>query len=477
MDRRRFLHAGIAAAAALVPRAAWAEEAAVSVTPVTTAAAAASAARPNIILAMTDDQGWGDVGYNGHPHLKTPVLDEMARTGLRFDRFYAAAPVCSPTRASCMTGRHPDRCGVFSWGYDMPLEEVTLAEVLRAAGYATGHFGKWHLGGLPGTAAKAPNMNRAQMPTEPGRERHPGNQGFDEWFSYWNFFDLDPDLFVHNGKPVGPLEGEASEIVADRATAWIKRMAAEKRPFLAVVWFGNPHVPHRATEKDKAPYADLPEPMQNYLGELAAIDRAMGTLRQALRDAGLAENTLLWFTSDNGGTGPGNNGNLRGKKGSLWEGGVRVPCVLEWPERIRQPRRTDMPASTSDFFPTVLDLVGVAPPDARPLDGISLRDLIDGRLTERPSPIAFQVCNANGKPTAAALVDNRWKLHFPKGDAAETTLYDLVDDPGESKDIAAEKPDVVAAMRDRLLAWQAGVARSMAGADYPAATRSSKRPG
>ncbi|MGB2820411.1 MAG: sulfatase-like hydrolase/transferase, partial [Phycisphaerae bacterium] len=193
MNRRDFLKAiGLGAAALGVRR-------------ISIAAAAGGGAgeRPNIVLCMTDDQGWGDVGYNGHEHLKTPVLDEMARTCLRFDRFYAAAPVCSPTRGSVMTGRHPNRFGCFHPNYSIRPEEVTLAEALKPAGYATGHFGKWHLG-----------------PVKAASPVCPGACGFDEWLSHDNFFELNPSL-SRNGAEPRTIQGESSEIIVAEALKFI----------------------------------------------------------------------------------------------------------------------------------------------------------------------------------------------------------------------------------------------------------------
>ena len=245
------------------------------------AATQAAEPRPNIILAMADDQGYGDMAYMGHPLLKTPVFDEMARSGLRFDHFYAAAPVCSPTRASVMTGRTPNRMGCFKWGYTLRPQEITIAEVLHTAGYATGHFGKWHLGSL-----------RADSPTSPN------NSGFDEFLSSPNFFEIDPWM-SHNGKAI-KTRGEGSEVIVDAALAFIKRAAAKDEPFLAVVWFGSPHSPHIGTEADLALYPDQPKNKRNFLAEITAMDRAMGKLRQGLRKLGMADNTLLWYCSDNG---------------------------------------------------------------------------------------------------------------------------------------------------------------------------------
>jgi len=463
-SRREFLKAGLAGAAGVglcgrLPRAV-----AGAATPASAPAGAGD--RPNIILAMTDDQGWGDVGYMSK-FVHTPTLDEMASKGLRFNRFYAAAPVCSPTRASCLTGRHPNRCGCFSWGYDVPLAEVTVAEAVRAAGYTTGHFGKWHLGGIPTTRRGATNRGKRQYAK--GRLPHPGNQGFDEWFSYWNYFDLNPPGFHHNGKPVGPRKGEGSEITADRAVTFIRQAVRAGKPFLAVVWFGNPHNPHQARGKDMAHYGGLKEPLRRYYGEITAIDRAMGQLRAALRELGAERNTMLWFCSDNGAR-TGSTGGLKGRKGSLWEGGVRVPGILEWPARIAKPFATDVPACTSDYYPTILDLLGIRMPRPhRPIDGISLRPLIEGKMTQRPKPIGFEVRTSRRQVQWATLVDNRYKLHKIKprrGGQDGLKLFDLVKDPNETSDLASTEPKVAAAMQARLEAWQASVERSLAGADY-----------
>lgn len=221
---------------------------------------AAAVEPPNIVLVMADDQGWGDMAYNGHPHLKTPNFDALAKEGIRFDQFHAAAPVCSPTRGSVMTGRTPNRFGCFSWGHSLRPQEITIAEALKTAGYVTGHFGKWHLGSVQ----KASPVS-------------PGASGFDEWASSPNFFDLDPVLSV-KGKAV-QFQGDSSEVTMDEALKFIRDCAGKKQRFLAVVWFGSPHEPHQALESDRAPYADLPEKQQNFYGEITAMDRAFGRLR------------------------------------------------------------------------------------------------------------------------------------------------------------------------------------------------------
>ncbi|MCA9070079.1 MAG: sulfatase-like hydrolase/transferase, partial [Planctomycetaceae bacterium] len=239
-----------------------------------------AAEKPNIVLVMADDQGWGDMGYYGHAVIKTPNFDKAAATGLRFDEFYAAAPVCSPTRASVMTGRTPNRMGVFKWGYPMRPQETTVAEALKTAGYTTAHFGKWHLGSV-----------RNDSPA------HPGRNGFDEWLSAPNFYDNDPVL-SHKGKAI-QMEGESSIIAADAALKWMGEKVAGEQPFLAVVWFGSPHSPHRAAEEDRKLYADQPKNLQNFYGEVTGMDRAFGKIRDGLTQLGIRENTILWYCSDN----------------------------------------------------------------------------------------------------------------------------------------------------------------------------------
>lgn len=451
---------------------------------------AAEPVRPNVILCMADDQGWGDVGYNGHPHLKTPVLDEMAASGLRFDRFYAAAPVCSPTRGSVLTGRHPNRFGCFSWGYTLRPEEVTLAEALKAAGYVTGHFGKWHLG-----------------PVRAGNPLSPGQNGFDRWISSPNFYENDP-MMSDQGKVVD-LSGESSMATVEAALPFLRQAARNHKPLLAVIWFGNPHGPHVPVQELADLYADQPPAQRNYFAEVTGIDRAMGRLRRELDALGIRRNTLVWYTSDNGAQGPGSTGGLRGKKGSLWEGGLRVPCVIEWPERITSPQRTDLPCGTVDIYPTILDITGVRVPSQPPLDGVSLAPLLAGAMAERPKPLGFWVYPVPGQrtpsaellakmrqeerggrlappdaagearawtkrvstsdaPGHAAWVDGRYKLHRMARQSGEVVceLYDLVADPKESSDLAGQQPERVQKMKAALETWQKAVLDSLNGADY-----------
>ena len=473
--------------------------------------------RPNFILLMGDDHGWEETGYNGHAYLRTPVLDEMAATGLRLDRFYAAHPNCSPTRGSVLTGRHPNRFGTFAPNWSIRPEEITVAHLLREAGYATGHFGKWHVGPV-----------KATSPTNPGA------MGFDEWLSHDNFFELNP-ILSRNGGPPTRFEGESSAILIDETIRFIRRSNQRGTPFLAVVWFGSPHEPYSGLPEDLALYNNLPvryaqqvvsltsnetgspirRPLRDVLreryAEITAMDRAIGTLRTYLERDGLRDNTLLWYNGDNG-TPPSGVAEtpLRGLKSTLYEGGIRVPGLLEWPARISTPRVSQLPTVTSDILPTVAALAGQAIPN-RPLDGINLEPLIAGVMTSRPTPLFFWSFNSaglgdralepyidpdlqmgttplvklmNGLPTRnfqnfhysaieardfagpRVILNNDYKLIISSSDASTRELFNLRDDPAETRNLAEREPAVVEALEKQLREWQHSTLNSLTGVDY-----------
>ena len=476
-----------------------------------------AADRPNIILLMGDDHGWDETAYNGHPYLKTPVLDEMARTGLRLDRFYSGGSSCSPTRATVMTGRHHNRSGTFQPGWSLRPEEITIAQLLRQAGYATGHFGKWHLGAV-----------KAASPVNPGR------MGFDEWLSHDNFFELNPH-FSRNGGPPEEFKGESSEIVVREALKFIDGAKQKGKPFFVVIWFGSPHEPYQGLPQDLALYDKLPatfatkkvqltsnetgrnvqrvqrEVLRERFAEITAMDRSIGQLRQGLGAAGVRPNTLLWYCGDNGTSHDANaTVPFRADKGHIYEGGIRVPGLIEWPARIRSPRTTDVNAVTSDMLPTLCELAGVALPK-RPLDGVSLAALLEGRMTARPKPIGFWhginprnsgssrpyiepelqtgttplvKLGPDGKPTRdfknvhyekineadfggpRALVDNRYKLVVDGEKNSGVELFDLRADREEKHNVAKAQPEVTRQMQQQLRAWQQSVLESLTGADY-----------
>ncbi|MBN2317062.1 MAG: sulfatase-like hydrolase/transferase [Sedimentisphaerales bacterium] len=451
-----------------------------------------SSQKPNIVLCMADDQGWGDMAYNGHPVLKTPNFDAMAAEALRFDRCYAAAPVCSPTRGSVMTGRHPNRFGCFKWGHTLRPKEITVAEALKKAGYVTGHFGKWHLGSV-----------------RKGSPVNPGASGFDEWFSAPNFFDNDP-ILSREGIAV-QTKGESSMVTVDAAIEFIRKHAKTPQPFLAVVWFGSPHNPHRAIKEDAALYADQKKNFQHFYGEITGMDRAFGKLRKELNNLGIRENTILWYCSDNGGLPKVGTTGGRGHKGQIYEGGLRVPAILEWPARIPKPRTTDVPCNTVDIYPTLLQIAGVQMDNQPPLDGISLVRLINGRMRIRPKPMGFwdHPTKGIGTPSAtwmaelleaqkagdeignrarlrmdagqivkqypedsfpghAAWLDWPWKLHRIQNNNGNVKLelYNLANDPKEQKDLLTQETERVNAMKAQLETWLASVVRSLNGKDY-----------
>jgi len=474
---------------------------------------------PNFILLMGDDHGWDEVGYNGHPHLKTPVLDKMAAQGLRLDRFYSAHPSCSPTRGSVMTGRHPNRYGTFAPNWSIRPDEISIAQILSKAGYACGHFGKWHLGPV-----------KAQSPTNPGA------MGFDQWLSHDNFFEIDPTL-SRNGGPPEKFRGESSKIIVHETIQFIKEAKKKKQPFLAVVWFGSPHEPYSGLADDLALYDNLPagykermvtltsnetgRPVRRPLGdvlreryaEITAMDRAIGNLRDYLKEAGLRQDTLVWYCGDNGVPSSGRiTTPFRGQKGTMYEGGVRVPGVIEWPARIREPRVSNVNSVTSDMLPTLCELAGQPLPN-RPMDGISLTPLINGEMRKRPSPIFFwnfntgRVSSRDSKPYidpilqegttplvkmmagkytrtfrnfhypdiserdfggARVMLDNRYKLVVdaqPK-DRSAIELFDLIDDPAEEHNLFGSHKEIAENMEKQLRDWQQSVLESLTGADY-----------
>jgi arylsulfatase A-like enzyme len=448
--------------------------------------------KPNVVLAMTDDQGWGDTGYNGHPVLQTPALDAMAANGVQFNRFYSAAPVCSPTRGSCITGRHPFRYGIFyaNEGH-MRAEEITLAEALKTQGYVTGHFGKWHLGTLTRTEVES---NRGGRQVGEGHYSPPWENGFDTCFSTEAKVPtcdpmITPDHWDHGPKPgepfnthywTGPgqkatenLDGDDSRVIMDRVVPFVRRAVEQDTPFLAVVWFHTPHRPVVAEKKHRRIYRERSDEEQHYYGCLTAMDEQMGRLRRELRDLGVADNTMLWFCSDNGPApserpdrhGPqgrcrGSTGDFRGRKTSLYEGGVRVPGLLEWPERVTSPLAVETSCSTSDYFPTVLDALGFQMDgQPEPLDGVSLLPVINSERDDRPLPIGFE------SRSQMAFTRNRYKLISQDGgDSWE--LYDLIEDPGEQHSIAARNSGTVAEMRRGLAEWRRSCRESLNGNDY-----------
>ncbi len=446
--------------------------------------------RPNVVIVMADDHGYGDTGYTGHPFVQTPNLDAMAEGGVVFNRFYASAPVCSPTRASVMTGRHPFRTNVPNHGHYMRPHETTIAEALKDAGYVTGHFGKWHIGSV-----------------QPNSPTSPGGAGFDEWLSGLNFFDNDPYL-SRNGN-YEQIKGPGTVISMDATIDFLTRHHNGDQPMFAVTWFPSPHDPQE--ELPDLPqasklYNDQNTKKPGYFREITLLDQQIGRLQQVMTDLGIRDNTFFLYCSDNGGLVPASSGG-RAKKGSIYEGGLRVPAILQWPAKYKAAR-IDTPAFSSDLYPTLVSVGRAKVKHQTPLDGIDLAAVISGEQTTRPGMgfwhgfrdgqgtwsdkiiKALMEAKMAGKPNPHPerilknvnefpdfeSLDSRghaawnawpWKLHrIESRGNVKYELYHLVNDPMEAKDLSKQEPERVRELTTALENWQQSVLRSWSGADY-----------
>ena len=444
-----------------------------------------AAGSPNIILCMTDDQGWGDTGYNGHPHLKTPSLDRMSREGVTFTRFYSAAAMCSPTRGSCYTGRNPYRFGItFAMKGMLEPKELPISTVLKEKGYTTGHFGKWHLGtlsrkkgdqkrwgGFAGNPVRyyCPPWERdvdvcfvteSKVPTwdpliDPGPIKGKKPPSDASVKAYGN------DYFTGPGKTVTEnTRGDDSRVIMDRALPFIQGAVKEEKPFLAVIWFHTPHSPVVGGPKYREMYTDQPEPAQHYYACITAMDEQVGRLRTELKRLGVDGNTMLWFCSDNGPARQGSPrhvgspGGLSGYKLSIREGGIRVPGLLVWPDKVKKSRVVSAPCVTSDYFPTILDALDIPLPKDRVYDGISILPLIRGDRETRDRPIGF--LNKNG--AEAVWMDDRYKLIST---SRKVQLFDIPGDPVEKKDLSVKLPGIKTRMESELAEWKTGVMKEL----------------
>lgn len=448
---------------------------------------------PNIILIMCDDLGWGDTGFNGNEIIQTPNLDLLAGKGITFNRFYSASAVCSPTRGSCLTGRNPYRYGIptANAGH-LKIEEITLPELLKEKNYATGHFGKWHLGTL---TTKVKDANRGK----PGDSTHysiPTMHGYDRYFvTESKIPTYDPMLkpknfdtekgeslrygweavqnrneaekygtFYWKGVELAEtenLEGDNSKVVMDRVIPFIENSVEKNKPFFSVVWFQTPHLPVVADAKMMEKYSNYSHVEQIYYATISGMDEQVGRLWEKLVDLGQAENTMIWFCSDNGpenGT-PGTSGPFRERKRSLYEGGVRVPAFCVWPTEIQSGLTSDIPMVTSDYLPTIVDFLKLEYPENRPIDGVSLKNILNGKQNERTKPIGFQF------GAKMSWVTQEYKLiSTDKGETFE--LYNLLEDPGEKQNIIEANLDLAGKMKFELLAWVESCIQSEKGADY-----------
>jgi arylsulfatase A-like enzyme len=405
---------------------------------------------PNVLLIMTDDQGWGDLGCHGNEKIRTPNLDRLAAESVEMTRFYVE-PVCAPTRACLMTGRYKYRTGVtdtYLGRAMMHTDEVTVAEGLGRAGYATGIFGKWHLGD-----------NYPLRPIDQGFQTgvwHLGggmSQPADPPESS-GYFDA---IYQVDGREER-IDGYCTDVFAQACLAFIEKH--RDRPFFAYLPTNAPHTPLQVPDKYWKPYqeAGLDETTAKVYGMVENIDENVGRILRRLDELGLAERTIVIFLTDNG---PQQRdrykGGLRAGKGTVYEAGIRVPFFVRWPERLRGGRTVDTIAAHIDVMPTLLAACGAAPPKDRKIDGRSLLPLWTGEAGAWPDRTLFLQWHRGDVPQMyrdAAAVGQRWKLvmHL-KGGEPRLELYDLVADPGEKQDVADGHPDVVKRLRAAYEGW------------------------
>ena len=420
--------------------------------------------RPNILLIFVDDLGYGELGCQGNPQIPTPHIDAIAERGIRFTSGYVSAPYCSPSRAGLLTGRYQTRFGhernfVGKDNLDpdigLPTGERTLADALRDAGYATGLVGKWHLGGTP--------------------DYHPQARGFDGFFGFLHeghFYvppaqegvvshlrEKEPPYDANNPILRGREEVREDEYLTDALTrealGFIDRHKDE--PFFLYLSYNAIHSPMQAKVDDVKRFAHIEDEHRRvFAGMLAALDRGVGAVMDRLRALGLARDTLVFFISDNGGPTAeltSSNAPLRGGKGRLWEGGIRIPFLIQWTGRLPAGVTDDRPVIALDVYPTALAAAGAAPESGRTMDGVNLLPYLSGDLDDPPHEDLFWRYRDR-----IALRRGKWKLIRQDG---PMRLFDLSRDIGETNDLMDEQPEVARAMRERLDAINAEMVRPL----------------
>ncbi|KAA5547322.1 sulfatase-like hydrolase/transferase [Roseiconus nitratireducens] len=421
-------------------------------------------------MLLVDDLGYRDVGCYDGP-VQTPNIDALAAAGTRFSDFYSGCAVCSPSRATLMTGRHHLRTGVYSWIDDnsqkshLLLSETTLAELLRDAGYSTAHVGKWHLG----------------LPTDKFDKPTPDEHGFDHWFATWNNASpshRNPNNFIRNWQPVGEIEGYSCQIVVDEAIRWLeeRQTQSNESPFFLNVWFHEPHAPIAAPDAITKSYGAVDDKAAIYSGTIDNTDRAIGRLIKKLQDLGVREDTLIIYASDNGSYRNDRTGGLRGRKGVNWEGGIRVPGIFQWKGVIAEGAVCQEPAGLVDVLPTVCGLLKLDRDSDIHLDGSDLTPLLVGQPDrfDRHQPMFWHlqksrpiVAMRDGRFSLVAMPDyplstdnmfkEAWIPKIRSGGYKDFQLYDLAEDPGQTTDLSAHRPELTERLKADLLRINASI--------------------
>lgn len=445
--------------------------------------------QPNFIQILTDDQGWGDLGSFGHLFIQSPHIDKLADEGIKFTHCYSADSVCSPSRAAILTGRTPFRNGVFRWippehFCHLPKDEITLPQLLRANGYQTAHFGKWHLGYFEEERiADTEDFKNFKLGGELVGQPSMDDYGYDYWFATGNVArpnHKDPLNFFRNGKAMGKMEGFSAQLVAAEFVEWIDEHCNAEEPFFATVWFLEPHGPINSDPRFIERYKHLDDPsLRQYLANITQIDEAVGSIVEALKEAGVYEDTIIWYTSDNGPEGArepegmhglgtfnksdspygnsrsrGSTGGLRGRKRATHEGGIRVPGIISWPNGLKEAgvmpgSISSEPIIGSDVFLTMLDAAGVPAPTDRVIDGASILPVIKGQPFERPRPLYWRNMYYEFR---VALRDGNWKI-LSDSHRTKFELYNLELDPRETTDLSKHYPEVFERMKSELIAY------------------------
>jgi arylsulfatase A-like enzyme len=421
-------------------------------------------ASPNIVFILADDFGYGDLGCMGGTDIATPNIDRLAAEGVKFTDFYSNAPVCTPTRVGFMTGRWQQRCGLeFAFGYQveqfrrvngewvpekdihafgLPLNETTIADRLKSAGYATGAFGKWHLGFKD--------------------EYNPTKRGFDEYFGellghadYYKHAYFDGTYALRDGLEPVKREGYFTDLVNERAVKFITSHA--KQPFFLYVPHLAVHAPFQAPDKPETPMVTK-ESMHHgnraiYKAMVERIDHGVGMMLAELEKQGIADNTLVVFSSDNGGERYSRNAPLFHHKATVWEGGIRVPCLMRWPAKLPKGKVTSQMGITMDLHATFLAAAGVTSPAPKPLDGIDLLPLIIGEAKPIDRTFFWRIDRTNRKQRA--IRQGQWK-YINDGNTMDL-LFDLSADIGERTNLGYQHPEILEDLKSKLKAWEAEI--------------------